>query len=123
VLRRILLSRFFVVPATITVIVLVWNVYVSMHDHGVVVGHVVDASGHPVAGATVVLYNHDFITQVEHARTKTDAGGAFRFDHNESHLIMLQAVDGAAQSPRRTVRLWFRSQDRVLDRPLRLGAS
>jgi hypothetical protein len=120
-LRRVLLSRFVVVPVVILVVVALWNAYVALHAHGVLEGRVVDASGTPVAGATVILYQHDFVTQVEHARTTTDAAGAFRFADNDSHLIMLEAEHGKARSPRITVRLWFRGQDRDLAAPLRLA--
>ena len=119
-MKRILLSRFVVVPLSIAVIVVVWNIYVSLHDHGLLVGHVVDADGHPVAGATVILFTHDFVTQVEKARTSTDSDGAFRFNDNNSHLVQLQAQDGNLTSRRITLRLWFRAQDRVLRKPLRL---
>jgi hypothetical protein len=119
--RRILLSRFVVVPTLIVVVVVVWNVYVALHAHGVLQGRVVDAAGHPVADATVVLFAHDFVTQVEKARTHTDAAGDFRFDNNDSHLIQLQALDGTATSPRVTIRLWFRAQDRIVAQPLRLA--
>ena len=118
--RRILSSRFVIVPVLIVVTIVAWNAYVLRHDHGLLQGRVVDASGHPDAGATVILFAHDFVTQVEKARTRTDAAGAFRFDNNNSHLIQLQAQDGNVTSPRITVRLWFRAQDRVLQQPLRL---
>jgi hypothetical protein len=119
--RRILSSRFVIVPALIAVTIVAWNVYVAQHDHGLLRGRVVDASGHPVGGATVILFAHDFVTQVEKARTHTDAAGDFRFDNNDSHLVQLQAQDGNAASPRITIRLWFRAQDRVLQQPLRLA--
>jgi len=119
--RRVLLSRFAVVPAVIVAVTVGWNVYVALHAHGLLEGHVVDASGQPVAGATVVLFTHDFVTQVEKARTRTDAAGDFRFNGNDSHLIQLQAEDRAQRSPRITVRLWFRAQDRVVQTPLRLA--
>lgn len=119
--RRVLMSRFVVVPAVIAVTVVGWNLYVTQHDHGLLQGQVVDAAGRPVGGATVILFAHDFVTQVEKARTHTDAAGAFRFDHNDSHLVQLQAQDGNVTSPRITIRLWFRAQDRVLGEPLRLG--
>jgi len=119
-MKRVLRSRFFVVPATIALAVALWNIYVSLHAHGLIAGRVVDADGRPVAGATVVLFAHDFVTQVEKARTATDGGGDFRFNDNDSHLVQLQAVDGKQSSQRITLRLWFRGQDRVLRQPLRL---
>jgi len=119
--RRVWLSRFVVVPVVIAVAVGAWNVYVALHTHGMLEGRVVDAAGRPIDGATVILFTHDFVTQVEKARTRTDAAGDFRFDGNDSHLIQLQAQDGNATSPRITIRLWFRAQDRVLAQPLRLG--
>lgn len=119
-MKRILLSRFVMVPLTIVVVVMVWNVYVSLHDHGLLAGRVVDADGHPVAGATVILFTHDFVTQVEKARTSTDASGGFRFNNNDLHLVQLQAEDGKLVSRRITLRLWFRAQDRELAKPLRL---
>jgi hypothetical protein len=121
-LQRILLSRFVVVPVLLAAGIAAWNVYVSQHAHGLLEGSVVNAAGAPVAGATVILSVHDFVTQVEKARTRTDAEGRFRFDDNNSHLIQLQAQNGAAASPRITIRLWFRAQDRVLTEPLRLPA-
>jgi hypothetical protein len=120
--QRILLSRFVVVPVILAAGIAAWNVYVDQHAHGLLEGSVVDAAGAPVPGATVILSVHDFVTQVEKARTHTDAEGRFRFDDNNSHLIQLQAQDGAAASPRITIRLWFRAQDHVLTEPLRLPA-
>jgi hypothetical protein len=118
--RAVLLSRFVIVPVAIAVIVAAWNIYVSLHAHGTLAGRVVDAAGRPVDGATVVLFAHDFVTQVEKARTSTDADGNFHFGNNASHLVQLQALDGTAASPRVTIRLWFRGQDRVLQKPLGL---
>jgi len=119
--RRILLSRFVIVPALIAVTAAVWNIYVELHAHGVLAGRVVDAAGKPIAGATVVLWAHDFVTQVETARTTTDAAGDFHFADNASHLIQLQALAGKDASPRVTIRLWFRAQDRVVATPLKLA--
>jgi len=119
--QRVLRSRFVVVPMVIAATVAAWNVYVTLHAHGLLQGRVVDAAGHPIGGATVILFTHDFVTQVEKARTRTDAAGDFRFDNNDSHLIQLQAEDGSERSPRITIRLWFRAQDRVLQQPLHLA--
>lgn len=117
-LRGIFRSRFVVVPAALAVFILIWNIYVSLHAHGLLVGRVVDRAGHPIAGATVILFTHDFVTQVEKARTETNVSGTFRFTQNDSHLVQLQALDGPESSPRVTIRLWFRAQDRVLGVPL-----
>lgn len=118
--RRILLSRFFIVPAVIILTIVGWNLYVDEHAHGQLGGRVVDAAGKPVADATVILSVHDFVTQVEKARTRTDAAGQFQFTHNNSHLIQLQAqTSGVASTPVK-VRLWFRGQDHVVAEPLRV---
>lgn len=122
-LRRVLTSRFFVVPTAIALVTIGWNIYVSLHAHGVLTGRVVDTAGHPLANATVVLYTHDFVTQAEKERTKTDASGGFAFADNDSHLIQLQALDNDRMSPRVTIRLWFRAQDYLLAVPLVIGAA
>lgn len=119
--RRVLASRFVVVPAALAAIVLAWNIYVTLHAHGIVAGEVVNAAGRPVAGATVTLYRLNFITEVEAGQTRTDARGRFRFTDNRSHLIELQAAEGKRTSPRVTIRLWFRAQDHVLANPLRIA--
>lgn len=120
----ILSHRFIAVPLAIALIVVGWNIYVSLNANGLVAGSVVDASGRPVAGAVVTLYRLNFITEVESARTKTNREGRFRFTRNHSHLIELQAsLPALGASPRVTVHLWFRAQDRVLARPLRLQRS
>ena len=108
-----------VVPAVLVVLVAGWNVYVGQHDHGRVTGLVVDTGGHPVAGATVMLFEQQFANQVEQARTKTGADGRFGFTSNRSHRLELQASGPAGgASARRSVRLWFRAQDVVVQRPL-----
>ncbi|MGH7072113.1 MAG: carboxypeptidase-like regulatory domain-containing protein [Acetobacteraceae bacterium] len=123
-LWRIISHRFVAVPLALVLIVLGWNVYVSLNANGLISGAVVDANGRPVAGATVTLYRLNFITEVESARTKTNGDGRFRFTSNHSHLIELQASTPAlGASPRVSVRLWFRAQDRRLADPLRLSGS
>jgi len=119
--QHILGNRFVIVPGLLAAIVLGWNTYVTLHANGIVTGQVVDASGEPVAGAEVTLYHLNFITEVKAGQTRTDAQGGFRFTDNRSHLIELQATSPQGTSPRVTVRLWFRAQDRSLDAPLRLS--
>jgi len=119
--HQIIGNRFVIVPGVLAAIVVGWNGYVTLHANGILTGQVVDASGEPVAGAEVTLYRLNFITEVKAGQTLTDAQGRFRFTDNRSHLIELQATSPKGASPRVTVRLWFRAQDRSLDAPLRLS--
>ena len=123
--RRLVINRFVLVPATIALAVLVWNVYVSTHNHGVVSGRVVDAAGQPVPDATVVLWVLNFTTYVEKTRVTTDSAGRFVITTNDSHNIRLAAEKpGVGHSSRVPVRLYFRAQDIDLREPLVIaGAS
>lgn len=123
--RRLLINRFVLVPATIALAVLLWNVYVSTHNHGVVSGRVVDSAGRPVPDATVVLWVLNFTTYVEKTRVTTDSAGRFVITTNDSHNIRLAAEKpGVGHSSRVPVRLYFRAQDIDLRTPLMLsGAS
>jgi len=117
-------SRWVVVPGTIAIATLLWNAYVSTHDHGIVAGRVVDAAGRPVSGATVMLFERGFVTHQERERRISDADGAFRFTDNRSHSIQLEAdAPGLGRTDRRIVRLWFAAQDVQLPQPLRFGAA
>ena len=118
---RLLRNRFVWVPLVLVILIGGWNAWVFTHNHGIVTGHVVDADGKPVAGATVRLWVFNFTTFVEKASTTTASDGSFRFTGNPSHNIQISAdkVD-AGRSERISVRLYFASQDRVLREPLRL---
>lgn len=119
--RRLLVNRFTITLGAIALAILVWNLYVAAHDHGLVQGRVVDPAGRPVPGATVTLWALNFTTYVEKARTESDADGRFRFTNNDSHNIQLSAEKpGVGRSPRVPVRLYFRAEDVVLGTPLRL---
>jgi carboxypeptidase family protein len=122
--RKLVLNRFVLVLGVIAVAVLVWNVYVSTHNHGRVSGQVLDANGRPVPGATVVLWVLNFTTYVEKTRVTTDANGRFLITDNDSHNIRLAAEKaGAGRSARVPVRLYFRAEDIDLSEPLVLSAS
>jgi hypothetical protein len=122
--RTLLFNRFVAVFAAIAAAALLWNAYVSLHDHGIVGGRVVDAAGRPVAGATVVLWVLNFTTFAEKARVATDADGRFLLVNRDSHHIQLSAEKpGAGRSARMDVRLNFRAQDVELDAPLVLEGS
>ena len=120
--RRWLLNRFVLVPGILIVIAGAWNGWVVTHNHGIVEGRVVDASGEPVEGAEVKLWVFDFTTFAEHASARSKSDGTFAFTKNPSHNIQLSAEKpGVGRSPRMPVRLYFRSEDVVVKRPLRLS--
>jgi hypothetical protein len=122
--RSILLNRFVLVPGAIALAIVLWNVYVGTHNHGLITGRVIDAAGQPVADASVALWVFNFTTYEEKERVKTDAGGTFRFTNNPSHRIQISAEKpGVGRSPRIPVFLYFRAQDTTLDAPLRLAGS
>ncbi len=111
-------SRWFIVPATIAVGVVGWNLYVAANATGEVRGRVVDAAGRPIPGATVQLFERAFVVNTEKQAATTDADGAFRFSGNGSHAVQLQAEANGAKSDRVTLRLLFRAQDADLPQPL-----
>ncbi len=116
-----LLSRWVVVPALIALAVIGWNIHVARNATGEVRGRVVDATGRPVAGATVLLFERAFVVNTEKQRTATGPQGHFRFRGNASHAVQLQAEAPAGKSERVTLRLLFRAQDAELRAPLVIG--
>jgi hypothetical protein len=119
--RRVLGHRFVAVPLALLVIVAAWNVYIAFNDHGIIEGKVEDRAGAPVAGATVVFFERNFVYYEEKQRAVTDAQGLYRFTGMKVHVGQLEArtADGR-QSERRQLRLWFRSQDTAVA-PLIVG--
>jgi hypothetical protein len=118
---RLLLNRFVLVPALLLLVTAGWNAWVVTHDHGIVVGRVLDAGGVPVEGAEVKLWVFDFATFVVKASTTTQPDGSFTFQRNPSHNIQISAEKpGLGRSERISVRLYFRSEDIRLQEPLRL---
>ncbi|SFN52218.1 carboxypeptidase-like regulatory domain-containing protein [Variovorax sp. OV329] len=121
-LSRILGSRFFWVPAILAIVVIGWNVYVELHNDGVVRGRVVGPNGEPVVGATVSMFEQNFNTNSPRSSTYTDAQGRFAFSDNRSHSIQLRAeMPDMRLSGQRAVRLFFRSQHVELSEPLRMA--
>ena len=62
--KRLLLNRFVLVPATLILAAVGWNLWVVTHDHGIVEGRVLDSTGAPVEGAEVKLWVFNFATFV-----------------------------------------------------------
>jgi hypothetical protein len=109
---RWLAHRFVAVPLALAVVVAAWNVYIAFNDHGIIEGRVQDRAGAPVAGATVIFFERNFVYYEEKQRAVTDAQGFYRFTGMKTHIGQLEArrADGR-HSERRQLRLWFRSQD------------
>lgn len=117
-------SRWVVVPGLLALLIGGWNLYVAAHAHGTIAGRVVDTSGRPVAGATVTMFNRNFITAEARKHVTTDSDGRFLITGNDSHAVQLEAeMPGRARGPRIPLRLWFRGQDVSLAQPLVLPAS
>ena len=47
-----------------------WNVYIAFNDHGIIEGEVRDRAGAPVAGATVIFFERNFVYYEEKQRTR-----------------------------------------------------
>jgi len=110
--RRILGHRFVAVPLALALLVAGWNTYIAFNNGGIIEGEVRDRAGAPVAGATVIFFERNFVYYQELRRTTTDARGVFRFDGMQVHVGQLEArtADGR-HSDRRQMRLWFRAQN------------
>jgi hypothetical protein len=121
--KRWLVNRFVLVPGFLVIIAVVWNTWVFTHNHGVVAGRVVDASGRAVEGAEVKLWVFNFTTFVEQASTQTRGDGSFEFVGNPSHNIQLSAKKIGVGRSRIPVRLYFQSQDVKLKQPLQLSSA
>lgn len=117
-MRTLLLNRFTLTFGGIALAVALWNIYVAANDGGRLTGYVTTADGARVAGATVVL-SRKTVTSVERiASARTDAHGAFAFDHHGQYAVVLSARKAEIGSaPRRTIRLWFRDQNRDIRQP------
>jgi acyl-coenzyme A synthetase/AMP-(fatty) acid ligase len=116
---RVLAHRFVAVPLALVAIVVAWNVYIAFNDHGIIGGEVRDRAGAPVAGATVVFFERNFVYYEEKQRATTDAQGLYRFTGIATHIGQLEArTDDGRKSERRQLRLWFRSQDTEVAPPL-----
>ena len=122
--KRWLLNRFVLVPGLVVLVAVGWNAWVLTHNHGIVGGRVVDASGAPVEGAEVKLWVFDFTTFAEDASTRNRSDGSFEFTNNPSHNIQLSAQKpGIGRTPRVPIRLYFRSEDIILKQPLRMSSA
>jgi hypothetical protein len=116
-------NRFTITFGTIFVLVVIWNVYISFHDHGLIEGQIVGPDGAPVAGATVTLSEQSLLVNQERGTTTTDADGRFRFTGHHMHRPYIQVEkDGVGQFGPRQYPLYFQGEDLILKKPLKLTA-
>jgi carboxypeptidase family protein len=116
--------RYVFVVAICAGLVLGWNGWIALHDDGIVRGRVVQADGRPVAGATVSFWEKTLTTLERRTAVETGPDGAFAFTGQAAHHFALQAEKpGLGASPRTLYRRYFRSQNLVVEEPLRLGAA
>lgn len=116
-------NRFTVTFGTIFVLVVIWNVYISFHDHGLIEGRVVGSDGAPVAGATVTLSEQTLLVNQQRGKTTTDADGHFKFTGHHMHRPYLHAEkEGVGEFGPRQFPLYFQGEDLILKQPLELTA-
>jgi hypothetical protein len=116
-------NRFVITFGGVALLAVVWNVYIAYHDDGVIEGRVVAADGTAVEGATVTLSERTLLVAQAVGRTKTDAEGRFHFEGHQLHRLYLEAAkqDVGRFGPRE-YRLYFKSENLLLDEPLKLAA-
>lgn len=115
-------NRFTITFGTIFVLVVIWNIYIAFHDHGLIEGRVVGPNGAPVAGATVTLSEQTLLVNQQRGKTTTDAEGRFQFTGHHMHRPYLRAEkDGVGQFGPRQFPLYFEGEDLILEKALKLA--
>jgi len=113
--------RYAVVVGVIVLLAGGCNLWVTLHDDGIVRGRVVQADGQPAAGAVVSFWEKTLTTLERRAATETGPDGGFAFTGQVAHHFALQAEKpGLGASPRTLYRRYFRGQNLELREPLRL---
>lgn len=114
-------NRYTLTFGAIALLAGLWNLYVALNDGGLIIGRVVGPDNRPVEGASVVLSERTLLVSAGRARTVSDASGAFHFSgHRLYHLYLEASKAGVGRMPPREYRLYFRGQNLILRRPLRL---
>ena len=116
-------NRFVITFGTVGVLVVIWNIYIGFHNHGLVEGQVVGPNGAPVVDATVTLSEWTLLVAQERGKTTTDADGRFKFNGHHLHRLYLKVEkDGVGQFGPRQYPLYFQGEDLILKKPLQLTA-
>jgi hypothetical protein len=98
------------------------NLWVALHDDGIVRGRVVQGDGLPVGEATVTFWEKTLTTLERRSAVRTAPDGSFVVVGQMAHHFALQAShDTAGESPRLLYRRHFRGENLVLAEPLRLS--
>ena len=117
--RGWLLNRFTLTFGTIGLVIVLWNVYITQNDDGILSGYVVDTTGQPVAGALVSLAEKSVVSIIPVMETVTDQTGRFQFQgHGQYAPVLSAGKAGVGTTEREHLRLYFRNQNRVLTEPL-----
>jgi hypothetical protein len=113
--------RYAWVAAALAVLIGGCNLWVALHDDGVVRGRVVQPDGQPAVGATVSFWEKTLTSLERRTATETGPDGRFVVTGQAAHHFALQAEQsGLGASSRTLYRRYFRGQHLVLDEPLRL---
>jgi hypothetical protein len=115
-------NRFVITFGGTAILVLLWNVYVSFNDDGILTGQVVDADGTPVEDATVTINEKALLVSRSRGSTTTDADGRFTFIGHHLYRIFLEAEkDGVGRATPVEVRLYFKGENSSLTQPIQLA--
>jgi len=114
-------NRFVIAFGGTALLVLLWNVYVSFNDAGILSGQVVAADGTPAEGATVTMNEKALLVSKVRGTALTDAEGRFTFTGHQLHRIFLKAQkDGVGRAQPVEIRLYFVGENTSLSEPIRL---
>ncbi len=118
-LRSVFVNRYTITFGLTLVIALLWNLFVSFNDSGILSGRVVDQNNQPIGNARVILSEKTLLVTASRDEVITDADGYFRFEgHKLYHLYLEVSKDDLASASSQEVRLYFKGQNKILKKPL-----
>ncbi|MFW5786306.1 MAG: carboxypeptidase-like regulatory domain-containing protein [bacterium] len=111
------------VVLAIAVAIFAWKIYVAANDDGYIRGVVVDAAGHPVAGARVELQEKTINLVKQPIVEETNADGRFEYEEIQMIEFFIAARKGDLRSEGGRHHLYFKGQNYTLDEPLVLQSA